>query len=103
MACPSIVNGKSRSSTCPAQARSINMAEMNPFKIAQAQLDEAAGKLGLDPATRELLRWPMREYHFTLPVKMDTGQTRLFHGYRVQYNAARGPTKGGIRWHPDET
>lgn len=79
------------------------MAEMNPFKIAQQQLDEAAGKLGLDPATRELLRWPMKEYHFTLPVKMDTGQTRVFHGYRVQYNAARGPTKGGIRWHPDET
>jgi glutamate dehydrogenase (NAD(P)+) len=76
---------------------------MNPFKIAQQQLDEAARKLGLDKATHELLRWPMREYHFTLPVKMDNGQTRIFHGYRVQYNNARGPTKGGIRWHPDET
>ncbi len=79
------------------------MSEMNPFKIAQQQLDEAARKLGLDPATHELLRWPMREYRFTLPVKMDNGQTRIFHGYRVQYNAARGPTKGGLRWHPDET
>ncbi len=79
------------------------MSEMNPFKIAQAQLDEAAGKLGLDPATHELLRWPMREYRFTLPLKMDTGETKIFHGYRVQYNAARGPTKGGLRWHPDET
>ncbi len=79
------------------------MSEMNPFKIAQQQLDEAAKKLGLDPATHELLRWPMREYHFTLPVKMDNGVTRIFHGYRVQYNNARGPTKGGIRWHPDET
>lgn len=79
------------------------MSEMNPFKIAQQQLDEAAKKLGLDPATHELLRWPMREYHFTLPVKMDNGATRIFHGYRVQYNNARGPTKGGIRWHPDET
>ncbi|MEK6644000.1 MAG: Glu/Leu/Phe/Val dehydrogenase [Planctomycetota bacterium] len=79
------------------------MSEMNPFKIAQQQLDEAAKKLGLDHATHELLRWPMREYHFTLPIKMDNGQTRIFHGYRVQYNNARGPTKGGIRWHPDET
>lgn len=79
------------------------MAEMNPFKIAQQQLDEAAAKLGLDTATHELLRWPMKEFHFTLPVKMDTGKTRVFHAYRVQYNAARGPTKGGIRWHPDET
>jgi glutamate dehydrogenase (NAD(P)+) len=79
------------------------MSEMNPFKIAQQQLDEAARKLGLDKATHELLRSPMREYHFTLPVKMDNGQTRIFVGYRVQYNNARGPTKGGIRWHPDET
>ena len=79
------------------------MAELNPFKIAQAQLDEAAERLGLDRATHELLRWPMREYHFTLPVKMDSGETRIFKGYRVQYNNARGPTKGGIRWHPDET
>ncbi len=79
------------------------MSELNPFKIAQEQLDEAAAKLGLDKATHELLRWPMREYRFTLPVKMDNGQTRVFHGYRVQYNCARGPTKGGLRWHPDET
>lgn len=79
------------------------MPEMNPFAIAQAQLDEAAKKLGLDAATHELLRNPMKEYHFTLPVKMDNGRTKVFHGYRVQYNAARGPTKGGIRWHPDET
>lgn len=79
------------------------MPEMNPFAIAQAQLDEAAKKLGLDAATHELLRNPMKEFHFTLPVKMDNGRTKIFHGYRVQYNAARGPTKGGIRWHPDET
>jgi glutamate dehydrogenase (NAD(P)+) len=79
------------------------MSELNPFRIAQHQLDESAAKLGLDAATHELLRWPMREYHFTLPVKMDSGDTRIFKGYRVQYNCARGPTKGGIRWHPDET
>jgi len=79
------------------------MSELNPFKIAQQQLDEAAKKLGLDPAMHELLRWPMREYRFTLPVKMDNGRTKIFQAYRVQYNNARGPTKGGLRWHPDET
>ncbi|MFQ5423721.1 MAG: Glu/Leu/Phe/Val dehydrogenase [Phycisphaerae bacterium] len=79
------------------------MANLNPFATAQAQLDEAAKKLGLDAATHELLRWPMREYRMTLPVKMDNGRTRVFQSYRVQYNNARGPTKGGLRWHPDET
>ncbi len=77
--------------------------ELNPFKIAQQQFDEAAKILGLEPAMREMLRWPRREYRFTIPVKLDDGTTRIFHGYRVQYNDARGPTKGGLRWHPDET
>jgi glutamate dehydrogenase (NAD(P)+) len=75
----------------------------NAFKIAQQQLDEAALKLGLDAATHELLRWPMHEIKVTLPVKMDDGTTRIFHAFRVQYNTARGPAKGGIRWHPLET
>lgn len=76
---------------------------LNPFHVAQAQFDEAAELLGLEPALRELLRWPAREYKFTIPVKMDDGTSHIFHGYRVQYNDARGPNKGGIRWHPDET
>jgi glutamate dehydrogenase (NAD(P)+) len=75
----------------------------NPFLTAQQQLDEAARELGLDAATHELLRWPMREIKATLPVKMDDGTTRIFHAFRVQYNTARGPAKGGIRWHPQET
>jgi glutamate dehydrogenase (NAD(P)+) len=75
----------------------------NPFDIAQQQLDEAAAVLKLDPALHELLRWPIRELHVTLPVKMDDGTTKIFHGFRVQYNDARGPTKGGIRYHPKET
>ncbi len=79
------------------------MSSLNPFAIAQQQLDEAAAKLGLDAATHELLRWPKREYHFTLPLKMDNGSIKIFKGYRVQYNDARGPTKGGLRWHPEET
>ena len=79
------------------------MPELNPFKIAQKQLDEAAEKLGLDPATHELLRWPQLELKVTLPVEMDDGKIKIFHAYRVQYNSARGPTKGGLRWHPEET
>jgi len=76
---------------------------LNPFEIAQQQLDAAAKLLKLDPATHELLRWPRREYKFTLPVRMDNGKVKVFHAYRVQYNDARGPNKGGLRWHPDET
>jgi glutamate dehydrogenase (NAD(P)+) len=75
----------------------------NPFEMAQQQLDEAAELLQLDPAVHELLRWPLRELHVTLPVKMDDGTTRIFHGFRVQYNDARGPNKGGIRYHSGET
>ncbi len=75
----------------------------NPFQIAQRQLDEAAEILKLDPAVHELLRWPLRELWVTLPVKMDDGTTKIFHGFRVQYNDSRGPCKGGIRYHPDET
>jgi len=75
----------------------------NPFEVAQRQLDEAAEVLQLDPAVHELLRWPLRELHVTLPVRMDDGSTKIFHGFRVQYNDSRGPTKGGIRYHPDET
>ena len=79
------------------------MADHNPFHIAQRQLDEAAKILKLDAAIHEFLRWPMREMHVTLPVKMDDGSTKIFHGFRVQYNDSRGPTKGGLRFHPDET
>jgi glutamate dehydrogenase (NAD(P)+) len=87
----------------PEYKESNPMSELNPFKIAQAQLDEAAKIMNLEPAVHELLRWPLREFHVTLPVKMDDGTTRVFHGFRVQYNDARGATKGGIRFHPDET
>jgi len=79
------------------------MSELNPFKIAQAQFDEAAEHLGLDDALRAFLRVPQREFHVSLPVRMDDGTFKVFKGYRVQYNSARGPTKGGLRWHPDET
>jgi len=79
------------------------MSTKNPFEIAQAQLDRAAEKLNLDPGVHAVLREPMRELHVSLPVKLDDGSVRVFSGFRVQYNDARGPTKGGIRFHPDET
>ncbi len=79
------------------------MSEFNPFEIAQRQLDDTAELLELEDSTREFLRWPQREFVVTLPVKMDDGSTKVFKGYRVQYNSSRGPTKGGLRWHPDET
>jgi glutamate dehydrogenase (NAD(P)+) len=77
--------------------------ELNPFEIAQKQLDEAAETLGLDPGMHAFLREPMRELHVTLPVRMDDGSVKAFKGFRVQYNDARGPAKGGLRFHPDET
>ncbi len=80
------------------------MAEqLNPFNIAQAQLDKAAEKLNLDPQIHAFLREPMRELWVSIPIKMDNGSTKIFKGFRVQYNDARGPTKGGIRFHPEET
>lgn len=75
----------------------------NPYETAQIQFDNVANKLNLDQATRQLLRQPSREYHFTIPVKMDDGTTQVFNGYRIQHNDARGPAKGGIRFHPQET
>lgn len=75
----------------------------NPFAMAQAQLDAAAEVLQLEPSIHALLREPLREMQVSLPVRMDDGSMRIFKGFRVQYNDARGPTKGGLRFHPDET
>jgi glutamate dehydrogenase (NAD(P)+) len=80
------------------------MAEaFNPFDQAQAQFDHVAKQLQLAPEARTLLRWPLREFRFQISVHMDDGTNRLFFGYRVQHNDARGPCKGGIRFHPNET
>ncbi len=75
----------------------------NPFETAQKQFDRTADLLQLNQATRDLLRNPIREYHFSIPVRMDNGKTKIFRGFRVQHNDARGPSKGGIRFHPQET
>jgi glutamate dehydrogenase len=75
----------------------------NAFEMAQRQFDHVAELLSLDPQVSEILRWPLREYHFRIPVRMDDGVMRVFQGFRVQHNDARGPNKGGIRFHPNET
>ena len=75
----------------------------NPFLMAQAQFDKVAESLALEEPVRELLRFPLREYHVSIPVRMDDGKVRVFRGFRIQHNDARGPAKGGIRFHPQET
>ena len=79
------------------------MVKTNPFSIARRQLDQCSRILNLEPGIHEVLRSPMRELHVSLPVRMDNGITRVFQGFRVQYNDAKGPTQGGIRFHPEET
>jgi glutamate dehydrogenase (NAD(P)+) len=77
--------------------------QYDAFAMAQEQFDQVAESLGLEPSVRALLREPLREYHVTLPIEMDDGTVRVFKGFRVQHNDARGPAKGGIRFHPQET
>jgi glutamate dehydrogenase (NAD(P)+) len=79
------------------------MAKINPFEIVKRQIDTCADILKLDPQVTAFLKNPMRELHVSLPVRMDDGSLKVFQGFRVQYNDARGPGKGGIRFHPDET
>lgn len=78
-------------------------ASFNPFEMAREQFDKTADLIGLDDGTRSLLRSPLREFHFSIPVRMDDGHVEVFQGFRVQHNDARGPSKGGIRFHPQET
>ena len=75
----------------------------NAFDTAQRQFDRVADILELDQPTRDLLRVPLREYHFSIPVRMDDGRVHVFRGFRVHHNDARGPGKGGVRFHPMET
>ena len=81
------------------------MAEkgFNAYKMAQEQFDRVADLLDLEEPVRNILREPMREYHFLIPIRMDDGSFKVFKGFRIQHNDARGPCKGGIRFHPQET
>jgi glutamate dehydrogenase (NAD(P)+) len=77
--------------------------ELNPFEIAKQQFDRAAEYLKLEDSMRDVLRHAKRQLIVSIPVKMDSGHVEVFEGYRVQHNIARGPSKGGIRYHPQVT
>jgi glutamate dehydrogenase (NAD(P)+) len=77
--------------------------ELNPFEIAKQQFNIAADYLNLDASLRQVLQSPKRQLIVSIPVKMDGGDVKVFEGYRVQHNIARGPAKGGIRYHPNVT
>jgi glutamate dehydrogenase (NAD(P)+) len=82
------------------EATTMASEQHNPFLIAQQQFDIAAALLELPQDIRDVLRVPQRELAVTFPVKMDNGGTQVFTGYRIQHNLGRGPSKGGIRYHP---
>lgn len=77
--------------------------EQNPFQLCQMQFDACAETLQLDPGVRQILRFPRKEIHLYIPVRMDNGDVKVFQGFRVIHNDALGPAKGGIRFHPEET
>jgi glutamate dehydrogenase (NAD(P)+) len=81
----------------------VTRVKDNPFEVVQKQVDTCAAILNLEPEIVTLLKTPMRELHVSIPVRMDDGRIRVFKGFRVQYNDARGIAKGGIRFHPEET
>src|SRR5882672_4289667 len=87
----------------PVVPRMAPREDLNPFRIAQIQFDMAAEYLKLDPGLRQILRTPKRVMEVSIPVKLDNGQVKVFTGFRVQHNVARGPAKGGIRYHPNVT
>ena len=79
------------------------MSEQNLFEDVKKHLCSCSADLKVNPNLEAILKMPMRELHVSIPVRMDDGSIRAFSGFRVQYNDALGPTKGGIRFHPDET
>jgi glutamate dehydrogenase/leucine dehydrogenase len=87
----------------PVLPRMAPREDLNPFRIAQIQFDMAAEYLKLDPGLRQILRTPKRVMEVSIPVRMDSGQIKVFTGFRAQHNVARGPAKGGLRYHPGVT
>jgi glutamate dehydrogenase (NAD(P)+) len=85
------------------QAATTAGEELNPYEIAKQQFDLAADYLELDNSMRRVLKNAKRQLTVSIPVKMDNGEVQVFEGYRVQHNIARGPAKGGIRYHPQVT
>ncbi len=87
----------------PPRSFGTSREDLNPYRIAQLQFDIAAEHLKLDPGLRQILRTPKRIMEVSIPTKMDNGQIKVFTGFRVQHNVARGPAKGGMRYHPGVT
>jgi glutamate dehydrogenase (NAD(P)+) len=83
--------------------KKMSSSESNPYKIAQKQLENVTERLELTKGIRAILKYPQRELTVNFPVRMDSGEIRVFTGYRVQHNDSRGPCKGGIRYHPGVT
>ena len=81
----------------------VQTKPFSSFEMAQAQFDHIADSLDLSDGVRDLLRYPLREFSFAIPTRMDDGNIHVFRGFRVQHNDARGPCKGGLRFHPMET
>ena len=81
----------------------VQKTRENPFENVKKQVDKCAEILNLSPEVTTLLKSPLRELHVSLPIRMDDGSIKVFQGFRVQYNDARGAGKGGIRFHPEET
>ncbi len=94
----SALNGRTKPTS--AAGGPVVQSSISPLAAAQAQFDAAAAYLRLPTAVRDLLRVPQREHIVRFPVALDDGQTRIFTGYRVWHNTARGPAKGGVRYHP---
>ncbi|MFQ5670547.1 MAG: Glu/Leu/Phe/Val dehydrogenase [Acidobacteriota bacterium] len=89
--------------TASARETAVFREDLNPFHIAEAQFDVAAGYLKLDPGLAKVLKQPKRQLTVSIPVEMDNGRLEVFEGYRVQHDVSRGPAKGGIRYHPAVT
>jgi glutamate dehydrogenase (NAD(P)+) len=97
-----------RPRTAPAKRgaptlKPVEAENLNPYDFALLQFERAADHLGLDPGVRAVLSRPKRQVIVSIPVKMDDGSISVFQGYRVQHSIARGPSKGGIRYHPGVT
>jgi len=97
------VPGRSPAALPKAGPQARPAENLNPYDFALRQFERAADHLGLDPGTRAVLSHPKRQLIVSIPVRMDNGEIRVFQGYRVQHSIARGPSKGGIRYHPGVT
>src|SRR5215470_17997024 len=84
-------------------AATLEPESLNPYEFARLQFDRAANYLNLDAGTRQVLSQPKRALTVSIPVRMDNKKIRVFTGHRVQHSIARGPSKGGIRYHPGVT